>query len=170
MLPEHALGEPDGCRDEARAMASDRVLSKTAILEDVVVSFDRNHRGRIVQLLQDEFAGRQVIVFTHDRDGARTCDISSMPKTGTSEACFAVFGQNHEIKEAVRTYDHLPVIVRQSPDQQRAPACPRRFRSSSSSRQPPSSRPRAQGRRASWPASYGAASRRQACYARCDRW
>lgn len=37
-------------------------------LDDVVVSFDRNHRGMIVQLLEDEFAKRQVIIFTHDRD------------------------------------------------------------------------------------------------------
>jgi hypothetical protein len=37
-------------------------------LDDVVVSFDRNHRGMIVQLLQDEFSERQVIIFTHDRD------------------------------------------------------------------------------------------------------
>ena len=33
-----------------------------------MVSFDRNHRGMIVQLLQDEFSERQVIIFTHDRD------------------------------------------------------------------------------------------------------
>jgi len=91
----------------------------------VVVSFDRNHRGMIVQLLQDEFAGRQVIVLSTTAAGAGTCNISSKPKTGTSEACFAVFGQNHEIKEAVRTDDRLPVIVRQSPDQQRAPALQR---------------------------------------------
>ena len=37
-------------------------------LDDVVVSFDRDHRGMIVQLLEDNFADRQVIVFTHDRD------------------------------------------------------------------------------------------------------
>jgi hypothetical protein len=37
-------------------------------LDDVVVSLDRNHRGMIVQLLEDEFANRQVIILTHDRD------------------------------------------------------------------------------------------------------
>jgi ribose 1,5-bisphosphokinase PhnN len=47
-----------------REAGSERPL----FLDDVVVSFDRNHRGMIVQLLQDEFAGRQVIIFTHDRD------------------------------------------------------------------------------------------------------
>lgn len=37
-------------------------------LDDVVVSFDRNHRGMIVQLLADYFADRQLIIMTHDRD------------------------------------------------------------------------------------------------------
>ena len=37
-------------------------------LDDVVVSLDRNHRGMIVALLEKEFAGRQVIILTHDRD------------------------------------------------------------------------------------------------------
>src|ERR1700716_1596982 len=37
-------------------------------LDDVVVSLDRNHRGMIVQLLEDSFEKRQVLVFTHDRD------------------------------------------------------------------------------------------------------
>jgi energy-coupling factor transporter ATP-binding protein EcfA2 len=44
--------------------ATDRPL----FLDDVVVSLDRNHRGMIVQLLEDSFARRQVIIFTHDRD------------------------------------------------------------------------------------------------------
>ena len=47
-----------------REAKTDRPL----FLDDVVVSLDRNHRGMIVQLLEDEFATRQVIVFTHDRD------------------------------------------------------------------------------------------------------
>jgi hypothetical protein len=38
------------------------------ILDDVVVSLDRNHRGMIVDLLKSQFANRQVIIFTHDRD------------------------------------------------------------------------------------------------------
>jgi energy-coupling factor transporter ATP-binding protein EcfA2 len=38
------------------------------ILDDVVVSLDRNHRGMIAELLVRHFAGRQVLVLTHDRD------------------------------------------------------------------------------------------------------
>jgi hypothetical protein len=37
-------------------------------LDDVIVSLDRNHRGMIADLLEKEFAERQVIIFTHDRD------------------------------------------------------------------------------------------------------
>lgn len=37
-------------------------------LDDVVVSLDRNHRGMISALLEQEFGDRQVIVLTHDRE------------------------------------------------------------------------------------------------------
>ena len=38
------------------------------LLDDVVVSLDRNHRGMIAELLQKQFDERQVIIFTHDRE------------------------------------------------------------------------------------------------------
>jgi DNA repair exonuclease SbcCD ATPase subunit len=38
------------------------------VLDDVVVSFDRSHRGMIVGLLEKEFGGRQIIIMTHDRE------------------------------------------------------------------------------------------------------
>ena len=47
-----------------REAAMDRPL----VLDDVVVSLDRNHRGMIVELLESAFATRQVILLTHDRD------------------------------------------------------------------------------------------------------
>jgi len=47
-----------------REAAKDRPV----FLDDVVVSFDRNHRGMIVELLEKEFSGRQVLIFTHDRE------------------------------------------------------------------------------------------------------
>ena len=47
-----------------REAGADRPL----LLDDVVVSFDRSHRGMIVELLKKEFAGRQVVILTHDRD------------------------------------------------------------------------------------------------------
>lgn len=37
------------------------------VLDDVVVSFDRNHRGMIADLLAEHFSDRQVLVLTHDR-------------------------------------------------------------------------------------------------------
>ena len=41
---------------------------RPVILDDVVVSLDRNHRGMIVELLEKIFGERQVIILTHDRD------------------------------------------------------------------------------------------------------
>lgn len=38
------------------------------ILDDVVVSFDRNHRGMIVEVLEKFFNKRQVLLLTHDRE------------------------------------------------------------------------------------------------------
>lgn len=42
--------------------------NRPLVLDDVVVSLDRNHRGMVVQLLEEIFASRQVILLTHDRD------------------------------------------------------------------------------------------------------
>jgi ABC-type hemin transport system ATPase subunit/predicted RNA-binding Zn-ribbon protein involved in translation (DUF1610 family) len=47
-----------------RESCKDRPL----FLDDVIVSLDRNHRGMVAELLKKEFADRQVIIFTHDRD------------------------------------------------------------------------------------------------------
>jgi len=47
-------------REEERAW-------RTLILDDVVNSFDANHRAGLLRLLQEEFAEWQVLVFTHDR-------------------------------------------------------------------------------------------------------
>ncbi|MGH2507893.1 MAG: hypothetical protein ACRDHZ_10900, partial [Ktedonobacteraceae bacterium] len=41
---------------------------RPVFLDDVVISFDRHHRGMIYQLLELEFHDRQVIILTHDRD------------------------------------------------------------------------------------------------------
>jgi len=42
--------------------------SRPIILDDVVTSFDREHRGQVADLLMKEFSGRQLILLTHDRD------------------------------------------------------------------------------------------------------
>ncbi len=47
-----------------RVTSTDRPL----FLDDVVVSLDRNHRGMLVELLEKEFSGRQVLLFTHERE------------------------------------------------------------------------------------------------------
>ena len=38
------------------------------VLDDVVSSFDREHRGLMVDVLTQHFADRQVLLFTHDRE------------------------------------------------------------------------------------------------------
>ncbi len=38
------------------------------VLDDVVISFDRDHRSRVYNLIAQEFGSRQVIMFTHDRE------------------------------------------------------------------------------------------------------
>jgi recombinational DNA repair ATPase RecF len=43
-------------------------IDRPLFLDDVVVSLDRNHRGMIVELLEKEFSGRQVVILTHDRE------------------------------------------------------------------------------------------------------
>ncbi len=41
---------------------------KPIILDDVVISFDREHRRQVIYLLQQEFNERQFFIFTHDRE------------------------------------------------------------------------------------------------------
>lgn len=43
-------------------------LDRPVFLDDVVVSFDRYHRGMIAEILEKEFSTRQLIILTHDRD------------------------------------------------------------------------------------------------------
>ena len=51
------------------AMASRYGEGNTPIvLDDVIVSLDRGHRGMVVTLLETEFPDRQILLFTHDRD------------------------------------------------------------------------------------------------------
>jgi len=38
------------------------------ILDDIVSSFDREHRGMLTSVILDEFEDRQVLLFTHDRE------------------------------------------------------------------------------------------------------
>ena len=37
-------------------------------LDDVVISLDRNHRGMIAELLENDFGEQQVVILTHDRE------------------------------------------------------------------------------------------------------
>jgi len=50
------------------SMAKRDTTDAPVILDDVVVSLDRDHRGMVVDLIEQEFANRQVLIFTHDRE------------------------------------------------------------------------------------------------------
>ena len=50
------------------ALALSQETDDPIILDDIVSSLDREHRNRFTYLLKDELAGRQIILFTHDRD------------------------------------------------------------------------------------------------------
>lgn len=60
---------------------------KYAVLDDVVMSVDSNHRRRFAELLKTEFAGVQFIITTHDEFWARQMRTVGLVKT-TSMARF----------------------------------------------------------------------------------
>ncbi|MGQ3300435.1 hypothetical protein [Reyranella sp.] len=47
---------------------SEAKADRPIILDDVVISLDKEHRGMVFNVLKDLFPDRQIIVFTHDRD------------------------------------------------------------------------------------------------------
>jgi hypothetical protein len=48
--------------------ARDTACQAPIVLDDVIVSLDRGHRGMVIELLRKEFSDRQILLFTHDRD------------------------------------------------------------------------------------------------------
>lgn len=48
--------------------ARDKGSDNPIVLDDVIVSLDRAHRGMVAKLIVAEFSARQVLLFTHDRD------------------------------------------------------------------------------------------------------
>lgn len=54
-----------------------------AVLDDVVMSVDSNHRRRFAELLQTEFAGVQFIITTHDEFWARQMRAVGLVKTAS---------------------------------------------------------------------------------------
>lgn len=50
------------------ALAKREPGSVPIILDDVVISLDRDHRGMLSEILEAEFSDRQIILLTHDRE------------------------------------------------------------------------------------------------------
>jgi AAA15 family ATPase/GTPase len=67
----------------AAFLASAKLFNKTAnflVLDDIVSSFDSNHRFRLVQLLHTEFADRQILLLTHEPFWFQIIKKQLMPK------------------------------------------------------------------------------------------
>lgn len=43
-------------------------LDQPIFLDDIITSLDREHRSFVADLLLDDFSGRQILLFTHDRE------------------------------------------------------------------------------------------------------
>lgn len=43
-------------------------LDQPILLDDIITSLDREHRSFVADLLLDDFSGRQILLFTHDRE------------------------------------------------------------------------------------------------------
>jgi recombinational DNA repair ATPase RecF len=50
---------------------------RTMVLDDVIASFDSVHQTRLVRLLNQEFAGWQILLLTHDQQLSRTINAES---------------------------------------------------------------------------------------------
>lgn len=73
-LPSPRLTLSEGYRNSLGLCVFFAMASRTPegqrpiLLDDVIVSLDRGHRGMVVEILQKEFGDRQILIFTHDRD------------------------------------------------------------------------------------------------------
>jgi hypothetical protein len=98
-----------------RDAAADRPL----ILDDVVVSLDRNHRGMIVELLEREFSGRQVILLTHEREWFSELR-QQLPESGWSFTALMPYETPQigiRVSEAKKaTFDDARALLKVSPD------------------------------------------------------
>lgn len=88
------------------------------VLDDVIVSLDRGHRGMVVSLLQQEFAARQVLLFTHDRDWYADLRQQLDEKDWTFRALAPYQSPNEGIRWSHRTgtFDDARVFLATRPD------------------------------------------------------
>jgi hypothetical protein len=98
------------------AMAKRASAEHPVVLDDVVVSLDREHRGMVVEVLEHEFKDRQVILLTHDREWAAELrhflekgwqHLTLLPYTGPENG-IAVGTKGGGIEEARAMIDKAP--------------------------------------------------------------
>jgi len=88
------------------------------VLDDVIVSLDRGHRGMVVDLLRQEFAERQVLLFTHDRDWYADLRQQLDETRWTFRALVPYQSPNEGIRwsHRVGTFDDARAFVAERPD------------------------------------------------------
>jgi hypothetical protein len=91
---------------------------RPVFLDDVVVSLDRNHRGMIVELLEREFAERQVIILTHDREWYTELRLLLDDKRWTFRALLPYESPSVGIRWSYKTttFDDARAQLRERPD------------------------------------------------------
>jgi hypothetical protein len=107
------------------ALARREKKDEPIILDDIVSSFDREHRGMLTNLLREDLSARQVILLTHDRDWY----IELHCRLPAADWKFMVLRPWESPKvgltwsESVSTFDDAKVLLSESPE-----ACANRVR------------------------------------------
>lgn len=88
------------------------------ILDDVIVSLDRGHRGMIAEVLEKEFSDRQVIIFTHDRDWYTELGIQLNSKTWRFKSLLPWESPEIGIRwsHSMSTFDDARSLLKDRPD------------------------------------------------------
>jgi hypothetical protein len=90
----------------AAFLASAKIFNKSNnffLLDDVVTSFDSNHRIRLLRLLKDEFSKWQVIVLTHERFWFEMIKKELVPAGWIVSEMEAMPGKGAQIKTSARS-------------------------------------------------------------------
>jgi hypothetical protein len=91
---------------------------RPVILDDVVVSLDRNHRGMIIELFKQLFDGRQLILFTHDREWYAELRAQLPPKNWSFKTIMPYETPlvGIRLSSKISTFDDARALLTTSPD------------------------------------------------------
>ncbi len=89
----------------AAFLASAKLFNKTNeffVLDDIVSSFDANHRLRLLRLLEEDFAGWQVLLLTHDAFWFQVIKKELQPKGWLTSEMEVLAGSRVQLKSSSR--------------------------------------------------------------------